>query len=290
MKKACLILVLCLLVMLPCCKKKLPTQADIPTKVLPTIELFTASPTSIKLDEFSTLSWSIKNATNITIDHGVGTVSATGTKEVSPTETTTYTLTATNSEGEARKSLTLEVIIPDPTPPIIEYFTFTYLTTDDPGAFIVLSWSTTNTTYVSIIRDDGQSRHTGEPVETWTTTQKIFETTTFELWAYNDSGSGRVGATVTVNIVDRSNVELASYWTSNEPASIYGYVKNTGNIPVFHVYIKVTDDDYGRCETEISGWIMPGEEAHFGAQRVPLRWTWTGVHLNMPPEITWELR
>ena len=95
---------------MPGCKKKLPTQPDIPTKILPTIAYFNANPTSIMLDESSMLSWSTTNATNITIDQAVGTVSATGTVEVSPEETTIYTLTATNSDGQKTSSCTVEIL------------------------------------------------------------------------------------------------------------------------------------------------------------------------------------
>jgi len=116
-----MILVLCLLVMLPCCKKKLPTQADIPTKVLPTIEYFHATPEAISSGEVSILSWSVKNATNITIDHDVGTVSAKATVEVSPGETTTYTLTAINSDGQKTQSCTVTVA-DDLNLPVIDYF------------------------------------------------------------------------------------------------------------------------------------------------------------------------
>jgi len=91
------------------CKKKLPTTPDIPVKILPTIQYFNANPSSIKLDDFSTLSWSTTNATNITIDHGVGTVSATGTADVSPSQTTLYTLTATNSDGQNSTSCMVEI-------------------------------------------------------------------------------------------------------------------------------------------------------------------------------------
>jgi len=105
MIKKLLLCFLCLFLFLsiPGCKKKLPTSPDIPEIILPSI-LLIATPTSIMLDSFSTLSWITENATNVTIDQGVGTVSATGTMEVSPSETTTYTLTATNSTGQGTKS------------------------------------------------------------------------------------------------------------------------------------------------------------------------------------------
>lgn len=96
---------------IPGCKKKLPTQPDIPTKILPTITSFTANPTSITLGESSTLSWSTTNATAISINQGVGNVSATGTVEVSPgLGTTTFTLTATNSDGSKTRSCTVHAI------------------------------------------------------------------------------------------------------------------------------------------------------------------------------------
>jgi len=112
MIKKSVLFFLCFMLFLsmPGCKKKLPTQPDIPTVVLPTIAYFNANPASIKLDDFSTLSWSTTNATNITINHGVGTVSATGTADVSPEVTTSYTLTATNSDGTRTASCTVEIL------------------------------------------------------------------------------------------------------------------------------------------------------------------------------------
>jgi len=113
MFKKMLLVFLCFMLFLsiPACKKKLPTQPDIPTKILPTIEYFTATPESIEFgsEDVVTLSWSVTNATNVTIDQGVGTVSAKATTEVSPEETITYTLTATNSDGQKSKSCMVEV-------------------------------------------------------------------------------------------------------------------------------------------------------------------------------------
>jgi len=114
MIKKMLLFFLCLTLFLsiPGCKKKLPTQPDIPTPtvLLPTIAYFNATPASIKFDDFSTLSWSTTNATNITINHGVGTVTATGSQSVNPEATTVYTLTATNSDGSKTSSCTVEIL------------------------------------------------------------------------------------------------------------------------------------------------------------------------------------
>ena len=137
MIKKMLLVFLCftLFLSIPGCKKKLPTTPDIPTKILPTIAYFTASPTSIMLDGSSTLSWSTTNATNVMIDQGVGTVSQTGTTEVNPENTTTYTLTATNSDGQKTSSCVVEIkkwaildFSTNPESPVI-YYNWLYGTT-----------------------------------------------------------------------------------------------------------------------------------------------------------------
>jgi len=75
----------------------------------PIINYFIASPSEIDYKESSTLSWSVSNATSVTIDHGIGTVGATGSKEVSPESTTAYSLLATNEYGQAREGCTVTV-------------------------------------------------------------------------------------------------------------------------------------------------------------------------------------
>ena len=70
-----------------------------PPPSLPVISYFTASPGSITLGASSTLSWSVSGAPIISINQGVGGVTPSGTRVVSPAATTTYTLTATNATG-----------------------------------------------------------------------------------------------------------------------------------------------------------------------------------------------
>ncbi len=75
----------------------------------PTIESFTANPVSLTAGNASTLTWSIKDATSIMITPDVGTVSATGTKEVKPTSATTYTIVVSNGNGMRSKAITISV-------------------------------------------------------------------------------------------------------------------------------------------------------------------------------------
>lgn len=94
------------------CKKQLPTSPDILSIIHPKIEYFTANSESISRGESSTLSWSVKNATTITIDQGIGTVAEQDTTEVSPEETTTYTLVASTGSDSARASVQVDVLMP----------------------------------------------------------------------------------------------------------------------------------------------------------------------------------
>lgn len=82
----------------------------------PTITSFTASPGTIATPgESVTLNWTVAGpVTGLEIDQGVGQVSGTS-QTVNPVVTTTYTLTASNSAGESRKST--EVTVTDTTTP-----------------------------------------------------------------------------------------------------------------------------------------------------------------------------
>jgi hypothetical protein len=66
----------------------------------PVINSFTADPLTITTGESSTLSWDVSNATSLSIDHEVGSsLALISSASVSPTATTTYTLTAINATG-----------------------------------------------------------------------------------------------------------------------------------------------------------------------------------------------
>lgn len=87
------------------CKKQVanhaPTEAPPaqPT-AQPTVTL-NASPTSVKSGDTVTLSWTSTNATDLDIEPGVGKVVAQGSTPVNPTQSTTFTITATGPGGTA---------------------------------------------------------------------------------------------------------------------------------------------------------------------------------------------
>jgi hypothetical protein len=63
------------------------------------ITSFTATPSTVDVTTSSTLAWTTTGATSCSIDHGVGVVSCNGSKPVTPSSDTTYTLTASGGGG-----------------------------------------------------------------------------------------------------------------------------------------------------------------------------------------------
>jgi peptidoglycan-associated lipoprotein len=84
----------------------------------PTVAQFSAEPTSIQRGQSSTLRWEVSgNATSVSLDQTIGTVQNTGNRRVFPSESTTYTLTATGPGGSTTASATVSVTSPPPPPP-----------------------------------------------------------------------------------------------------------------------------------------------------------------------------
>src|SRR5579871_1258477 len=125
-KIAATLLALGALVLMQGCKKKPPpppppapltSTPTAPTVAKPEITSFTAEPSTIETGQSSTLSWAISNATDMSIDHGVGAVQSRGSRQVFPTSTTTYTLTANGPGGSDTRTVTVTVNTPPPPPP-----------------------------------------------------------------------------------------------------------------------------------------------------------------------------
>lgn len=99
-----------------------PIPTDIPAPVSetcwgkPNIAYFKASPTTITAGDSSTLSWgAVTNATSAYLSPDVGGVASPGSVEVSPGNTTTYTLTATCGEDGSTRIARVTVTVNAPT-------------------------------------------------------------------------------------------------------------------------------------------------------------------------------
>jgi peptidoglycan-associated lipoprotein len=75
------------------------------------------SPDTIQKGQSATLSWQTSNATDVTID-GIGAVQASGSQQVSPTDSTTYHLTAKGAGGS--QDATTRLTVTQPPPPQVE--------------------------------------------------------------------------------------------------------------------------------------------------------------------------
>ncbi|MEP6714607.1 MAG: OmpA family protein [Terriglobia bacterium] len=84
---------------------------------LATVTEFAVEPSTIERGQSAMLRWNVAGSNDVTIDKGIGTVPAAGTRRVVPTETTTYTLSAAGRVGSTTATATVTVTGPAPPPP-----------------------------------------------------------------------------------------------------------------------------------------------------------------------------
>ena len=93
-----------------------PEEPPPPPPPKPTASL-SAEPGSIERGKSATLKWSSENATSASLNQGIGAVPASGSREVFPTQSTTYQITVKGAGGEASASARVTVRVPPPPPP-----------------------------------------------------------------------------------------------------------------------------------------------------------------------------
>jgi peptidoglycan-associated lipoprotein len=120
------VIALAAILMLGACAKKAappPPPPPPPTAPSPTASI-SVSPDTIQQGQSATLTWQTTNATDVSID-GIGAVQANGSQQVSPTDSTTYHLTAKGAGGTQDATTRLTVT----PPPVVQ--TSTPLPTDE---------------------------------------------------------------------------------------------------------------------------------------------------------------
>jgi len=159
-------------------------QSPIP----PTIESFYVNSETVISGENITLSWSVSNATHVTITPGIGNVPVSGSILVSPTGNTTYTLTATNKAGgNATRILTVyslkkpKITSFEVNPEKIAF-----------GNNSTLSWSVSGDADVIITPEIGDAKLIGSKIVSPTTN------TTYTITATNEAGNDSVTRVITV--------------------------------------------------------------------------------------------
>jgi hypothetical protein len=153
----------------------------------------TATPSAIAPGQAVTLAWQTKNATSISIDNGVGSVSpvANGSTVVHPTQTTTYVATVTGTSGSVNCQTTVTVTT---VPPAQCVFLTGTPASIKPGESATLAWKTLNATSISIDNGIGLVTPTGEGSRVVTPTV----TTTYIATVTGATGSVNCQTTITV--------------------------------------------------------------------------------------------
>ncbi len=162
---------------------------------LPTVTVFAVTPANIMSGNGATLTWDIGNSYDVAIEPGFGIIRPRGSQPVNPPFTTTYKLTANNSEGSilATTTLTVSGTPPSVDTPVVKSFTA------DPyvirkGESSVLRWQTIGGSSIVIDKELSSMYWPAEG----TTQVSPAVTTTYMLTVTNPDG-GQF-QTVTVNV------------------------------------------------------------------------------------------
>jgi formylglycine-generating enzyme required for sulfatase activity len=171
---------------LPSAAKPVPPQA-------PTVAQFTAEPASIQRGQSSMLHWQVNgNTGSVSIDQGIGAVQSTGSRRVSPGESTTYDLTALEPGVTTTASVTVSVTAPPPPAPVVTEFTAEPASIQR-GQATTLRWQVNGrTTSVSVDQNVGSVQNAGN--------RRVSpsESATYTLTAAGPGGTAAANATVSV--------------------------------------------------------------------------------------------
>jgi hypothetical protein len=160
----------------------------------PAITTFSATPANVTTGQPTTLQWSVTNVTSAQIDNGIGSVSASGTRSVTPSSNTTYTLSASNAGGSANASVSVAVSAQPPqTPPVINSFSISR-SNIAIGESVTLQWSVSNATSVSINNGVGSVAASGQATIT------PLGDTNYTLTATNGGGSANRSVSVSATV------------------------------------------------------------------------------------------
>ncbi len=261
--------------------------------VLPSVGI-SANPSTIHAGETFTLSWSSTNATSCLIEPGVGTMGPSGTLALSPSVSTTYTITATGPSGTAENSITVNVL--DPVVPPVVNFSASKLVIF-PGETSILTWDSDYATSCVIEPGIGMVSLAGSlPVSP-------AQTTTYTITATGPAGATSANVTVafpppTVSInASPQNIQIGQNttltWNSTNAASCViepdlGEVAFTGSIeisPIQTTTYTITATGPGGIATAHATVTYPVPEGSFSASsadilyghKSTLTWSTTNV-------------
>jgi uncharacterized protein YkwD len=222
------------------------------------INAFSATPQTITAGQSVTLSWSVSGATSISLNNGIGDVTYLTSKAVTPTATTTYTLTAKNANGSTTKSITVTVGATSGASYSMWPATATpagYIAT---GAALELGvkFRSDSAGKIAAIRFYKTSTNTGVHTGSlWTSDGRLLATGTFT----NETASGWQTLTFATPVAIAANTTyIASYHCATGNAAA-GYELQTGqNNPPLHA-LQTGVDGYNGVYVFGPGGVFPSQ-------------------------------
>jgi chitodextrinase len=197
-----------------------PVQATTLARA-PTITSFSANPAVIASGQKSTLSWTVSNATSLSLN-GIN-VTGANSLVVSSTATTTYVLTATNNGGSATTQTTVTVSS-DTTPPTVS-ITAPASGVTVSGLVPISATASDNVAVASVAFDiDGSAiaTDTSSPYNVnWSSTTVANGTHTITAVAVDTSGNQATSSAVTI-VVNNSSSQSTAFIQSASQAQTNG--------------------------------------------------------------------
>ena len=216
---------------------------------------FGANPTSVTKGASSSLTWNCSYETSAALDGA--TVAASGSKSVSPTATTTYTLVAEGTGGPV--TYTVKVTVTSPPAPTCSLSANPNVVSK--GISTSLAWTTTgNPTSATV--DNGVGAVTPPQGGSTSVTPATSPTTTYILNVTNASGSGSCSVAVTVNVpwTIGNGAFTSLQFTANIPAAAdRNYITSKFNVayPLFVQQFGLPPDT-GALTVDLCSWSYDG--------------------------------
>jgi hypothetical protein len=172
-----------------------PPQSAPASFNMPVVAVFTVQPANIVSGNYATLVWDIRNSFDVSIEPRFAINTPSGSQPVNPPFTTTYKLTANNTQGSILATTTLTV---SGTPPSVDTPAVKYFTANPyvirRGESAILSWQTVGGSSIVIDKELSSMYFPAEG----TTQVSPAATTTYMLSV--TSPDGGQFQTVTVNV------------------------------------------------------------------------------------------
>ena len=136
MRKLLISLSLAFILITGCIYLPAPAPSAAPAGVKPVVTIFAVNPAIVVAGQNAVLGWLVTDAQTVVIDNGVGPVSLSGTQSITPSATTSYTLTAVNPAGSSTATVTVTVAGSPPVQQVGERIAILNIVPNESGSLV----------------------------------------------------------------------------------------------------------------------------------------------------------